>query len=115
MTRSTLCSIVLAACVGVPLAACNTTGSMTSTSPGYASQSYTPSNFKLPEGRGCTASIARWKAVQQNDYASGNVNPTVYKEIQGDIEKASAACSSGRDNEAIATVTSSRRRHGYPG
>ena len=52
----------------------------------------TPSSFRLPEGAGCTADIARWQAIQDNDLNSGHVNPKVYEQIQGDIKQASSAC-----------------------
>lgn len=115
MTRSTLIpgirwALLAGACMA--LAGCDAMG--TSTAPGYATQAYTPPNFKLPEGKGCSAAVSRWQAVQQNDYASGNVNVSVYKQIQGEIAKAADACSAGRDAEATAMVAASRRRHGYP-
>jgi hypothetical protein len=104
---------------GLLLAGCNTT----STSPpaastpapsAYATQSYTPQNFVLPGGSGCAADIARWQAIQNNDYASGNIGLPVYKQIKQEIAAASAACSAGRDAEASSMIASSRRRHGYP-
>lgn len=100
---------------GGVLAGCNSMGTTTaSTGSGYASRSYTPQSFKLPEGKGCSGAVARWEAVQQNDYASGNVNADVYKQIQGELSRAADACSAGRDAEAIRMVAESKRRHGYP-
>ena len=77
-------------------------------------QAYTPNNFRLPEGAGCSGDIARWQAVQANDYASGNVNLRVYNQIQNEIARAAEACSAGRDGEARKLVASSKSRHGYP-
>ncbi len=73
-----------------------------------------PPGFKLPEGAGCTGAIARWKAIQDNDLATGHVGKSVYDRIQKDIAQASAACEAGRDGEAQAMVRASRVRNGYP-
>jgi hypothetical protein len=82
---------------------------------GYATQPFTPPNFQMPEGSGCAGDIARWKAVQENDYASGNVGLKIYNQIKGEIARAEAACSAGHDSQASAMVSASKRRHGYPG
>jgi hypothetical protein len=83
--------------------------------PGYATRPFTPPNFQMPEGAGCAGDIARWKAVQENDYASGNVGLKIYDQIKGEIARAEAACSAGHDSQASAMVSASKRRHGYPG
>ncbi len=81
---------------------------------GYGIQRYTPKDFHLPEGAGCSGAVARWQAVQANDYASGNVNLKIYGQIQDEIARAAAACAAGREAEAEKLVASSRSRHGYP-
>ena len=81
---------------------------------GYGVERYTPKDFRLPEGAGCSGDIARWQAVQANDYASGNVNLRVYNQIQNEIARAAEVCSAGRDAEARKLVASSKARHGYP-
>jgi hypothetical protein len=104
----------------ISLAACNTPASAPQgSSPPPAAYSnlpagVSPPGFKLPEGAGCTGSIARWKAIQDNDLATGHVGQSVYARIQKDIEQASAACQAGRDGEAQAMVRASRVRNGYP-
>ena len=80
----------------------------------YGVQRYTPKNFRLPDGTGCAGDVARWQAVQANDYASGNVNLRIYGEIQGEIARAAAACAAGRDAESRKLVATSKSRHGYP-
>jgi hypothetical protein len=72
-------------------------------------------DFQLPAGAPCAGDIERWKAVQANDHKTGQVDDAVYSQIAGEIANASAACQSGRDGEARAMVSASRRRHGYPG
>ena len=81
----------------------------------YATQPFTPQNFRMPEGEGCAGDVARWKAVQENDYVSGNIGLTIYHQIQGEIARAAAACQAGHDGEARALVHASKARHGYPG
>lgn len=82
---------------------------------GYATEAYTPKSFKMPEGDGCAGDVARWKAVQDNDYASGNIGLPVYHQIQAEIARADQACRAGHDGEARALVHASKARHGYPG
>lgn len=116
-------TLALAALAAGALAGCHSTGpsavAVAAPPPaapsGYATQAYTPQGFKLPEGGGCSGDIARWQAIQDNDYKSGNVSLAVYNQIKGDIASASAACSAGRDAEARRIISSSRARHGYPG
>lgn len=86
----------------------------TDPSPGYATRPFTPKDFHLPEGSGCSADVARWQAIQDNDYRSGNIGLPVYHRIQNEISQAAAACSGGRDAQASAMVRASRARHGYP-
>ncbi len=76
---------------------------------------YTPPDFQMPAGAGCTGDIARWQAVQDNDKKMGQVNDAVAAEIASEISAASSACQAGRDGEARAMVATSKRRHGYPG
>ena len=96
------------------LAGCNASAP-TAMAPQPASSSFTPPDFKLPEGRGCSGDVARWQAIQENDLNTGHVNQKVYEEIQREIAAAASACKAGRDAEASAMVTASKRRHGYPG
>lgn len=107
------CLRIFAFALVLPLA---TSGarSQTDPSPGYATQPFTPKNFHLPEGSGCSGDVARWQAIQDNDYRSGNIGLPVYHRIQSEIEQAAAACSGGRDAQASAMIRASRARHGYP-
>jgi len=124
ISRFTISRLVLAIAAAGAVAGCHSTGpsAVASVAPppaptpsGYATQPYTPQGFKLPEGSGCSGDIARWQAIQDNDYKSGNVNLTVYNQIKGEIASASAACAAGRDGEARQMISASRARHGYPG
>ncbi len=79
-----------------------------------ASLRYTPPDFQLPQGAGCSGDVARWQAIQENDRQMGHVTLPVYTQIQSEISQAAAVCQAGRDGEARGLVTASKRRHGYP-
>ena len=100
--------------LSLALAGCNASAPA-AMAPQPASSNITPPDFKLPEGRGCSGDVARWQAIQENDLNMGHVNQKVYDEIQREITAAASACQAGRDSEARAMVSASRRRHGYPG
>lgn len=110
-------SLWCAAASALLLAACNSNApppQASAPAPSNAAAGVTPSSFRMPEGAGCSADIARWKAIQDNDLATGHVSKSVHDRIQTDINQASAACAGGRDSEARAMVRASRVRNGYP-
>jgi hypothetical protein len=74
----------------------------------------TPSNFRLPEGQGCSGDISRFRAVQDNDLQTGHVNRQVYDRIRGEIDQAAGLCSAGNDAGARAAIAATKRRYGYP-
>ena len=107
--------VVLASLLlSLALAGCNASAPVASAVQ-PASTSFTPADFRMPEGRGCSGDVARWQAIQQNDLNMGHVNQSVYNEISREIAVAASACQAGRDGEASAMITASKRRHGYPG
>ncbi len=69
--------------------------------------------FQMPGGSGCAGEIARYRAVQENDHASGNVAKSVYFQIQREIAAAEQVCSAGADAKASAMIRASQARHGY--
>ncbi|WP_244594531.1 hypothetical protein [Methylosinus sporium] len=98
------------------LAACNSAQPVAvAQAPAVATRSATPAGFDLPAGSGCANAIGRYRAIMDNDLAMGHVNQGVYATIQGEIDSAAAACSAGRDAQAVALVRASKARHGYPG
>lgn len=105
---------LLAVALGTPTLSSSIVLAQNSLPAGYGIQAYTPRDFRLPEGAGCSGDIARWQAVQANDYASGNVNLRVYNQIQNEIARAAQACSARHDGEARRLIASSKARHGYP-
>ena len=73
----------------------------------------TPPGFTLPGGEGCAGAIARYRAVQENDHASGNVAGGVYAQIQREIAAAEKVCAAGDDAKATQLIRASQSRHGY--
>ncbi len=99
---------------GFALAACNAPAPQASAPPAPGSVAVTPAGFQLPEGTDCSAKIARYRAVQDNDLSMGHVVQSVYNQIKRDTDAASRVCKAGRDAEAKSMVAASERRHGYP-
>jgi hypothetical protein len=100
--------------VSLGLAACNAPAPQTSAPPAPGSVAVTPPGFQLPEGTDCSAKIARYRAVQDNDLSMGHVVQSVYDQIKRETDAASKVCAAGRDAEAKSMVAASQRRHGYP-
>jgi hypothetical protein len=98
------------------LAACNQTSAPPPAAvQGQQASLVTPPGFQLPEGQGCSGEIARFRAVQDNDLATGHVNRTVHERIKGEIDQAAATCAAGNDAGARGQLAAVKRRHGYPG
>ena len=106
-----LAPLVLAACA---LAACNAPAPQASAPPAPGSVAVTPPGFQLPEGADCSAKIARYRAVQDNDLSMGHVTQSVYNQIKRETDAAQSVCAAGRDAEAKAMIVASEKRHGYP-
>jgi hypothetical protein len=101
------------------LAACNQEApapapQAAATPSGYATQSFTPQGFTLPGGAGCQGDVARFRAVMSNDYQTGNVKVSVYRQISDDIDRADHLCASGNGAQASALIRSTKSRFGYP-
>jgi hypothetical protein len=97
------------------LAGCNSARAPEPPAATVGARTVTPSDFRLPEGAGCSGAIARYRAVMDNDLAMGHVNRGVYDQIQHEIGEADGACGAGQDARATALVHASKSRHGYPG
>jgi hypothetical protein len=109
---------VSALVVGVALAGCNQSAApppAASVAQPQTGSLVTPANFRLPEGTGCSGDIARFRAVQDNDLATGHVNKTVHDRIGGEINQAAALCSAGNDAGARSALSATKKRFGYPG
>src|SRR5437764_377829 len=89
MRRLDMRSAFLAIAAALALAACNSTGpTATAPPPKAASIVVAPSNFQMPAGAGCSGDIARYRAVQDDDLAMGQIAQSVYKQIRAEIDAA---------------------------
>lgn len=77
--------------------------------------SITPPGFRLPEGSGCSADVARFRAIMKNDIETGHTTKSVFDQIEAEMQKADAMCASGNAGAASAHVRATRARFGYPG
>ena len=106
---------LMIAFAALALAACNATApAPQAAAPAPATTDVTPDNFKMPSGEGCAGDIARYRAIMDNDLSMGNVNKSVYNQIEKEIAEADAQCAAGHEAQARATIVASRKRHGYP-
>ena len=97
----------------IALAACNSTASSQNVSL-LGPTPNVPVVVAGAGGGGCADVIARFRAVAKSDSDTGNVGPSVYAQIDGEIKRAEAACAAGRDAEARGLIAASKARHGYP-
>jgi hypothetical protein len=102
--------LALAALAGLALAGCTQAGAP---EPSAAAAGVTPSGFALPAGSGCAGEIARYRAVVDNDLATGHVDRSVHARIAAELDRAAASCTAGRDAEAVRMVAATRSRFGY--
>jgi hypothetical protein len=79
----------------------------------FAQSPVTPPGFQMPAGAGCAGEIARYRAVMDNDFASGNVAKSVYLQVKREIDAAQKACAAGQEARASELVHASEARHGY--
>lgn len=62
---------------------------------------------------GCGDEIAAFRRVMESDAATGNMGRPVYNRMKPEVDRAAAACSGGRDAEALRMLAATKRRFGY--
>jgi hypothetical protein len=67
----------------------------------------------LPEKAACTNDLNRYQTVIWGDVTTGNLNRSVYDQIEADLNRAANACAQGHDGEARAIIRSTKLKHGY--
>ena len=111
MSRVQLIFAVLG--VALALGGCNETSANMGGPETSVATAAAPSSFRLPPGAPCAGEINRFHDVVKGDLETGNVERKVYDQIETDLHRAAAACSSGKGGEAHAIVAASKARHGY--
>lgn len=86
------------------LSACNTTGPAASAPPAVAAAT---------AAAGCAGEVSAYRAVMENDRTTGHVAESVYRRVEGEIERAAEACAAGRDAEAVRMLNATKARYGY--
>ncbi|MGL4322942.1 MAG: hypothetical protein ACRCTD_02790 [Beijerinckiaceae bacterium] len=109
--------LILSALLSLAAAACNTTAPQPAAQPTTTTSaaSVTPSTFRLPEGSGCAGDVARFRAVMDNDLATGHVSKSVHEKVTGEINQAASICQAGQDGPARGMIAATKKRYGYPG
>jgi hypothetical protein len=104
-------SVLLAA---LTLGGCNQTSGPTAPVATASPQAPTAPNWpKLPEGAACTNDLTHYQTVLDADVGTGNVNRSVYDQIETELVPAANACAAGHDSEAQAIIRSAKLKHGY--
>jgi len=67
----------------------------------------------LPETAACTKELTHYQTVLDADVSTGNLNRSVYGEIETDLARAANACANGKDGEAHAIIHATKIKHGY--
>jgi hypothetical protein len=104
--------LVLISAAAVALAGCNQTSS---SGPAPAMAAESAASVSLPAGAACTPRLERFRAVIENENRVGQVNPSVYRQVDAELTRAERACAAGRDAEAESMLAATKARHGYPG
>ncbi len=95
------------------LTGCNETARPVASAPPPPQSAQSPALAGLPPGAPCSSTIGAYQTVIKHDHDTGNVNDSVYHQIEDEISRAAGACSTGRDGEARSLVAASKERHGY--
>jgi hypothetical protein len=98
----------------IALCACNATSNGSAPPPlAAAPASAKPDWPPLPEGAKCAGDLKSYQSVLSADVGTGNLNQTVYDQVQTELGKAAQACAAGRDAEAESLIRATKQRHGY--
>ena len=73
----------------------------------------TPPESHLPQAGGCAGDIAQFRALQDNDLATGHVEKSVYDQIRTELAEADQACAQGDTLRAQGLLRAAKEKHGY--
>ncbi len=103
----------LAAFAALALCGCNQDAPVASAPPPPPQAAPAADFSNLPPGAPCSDKINRYQSVLLGDHQTGNVNDSVFAQIENELTEAAAACSAGHGGEALGLVRASEDRHGY--
>ncbi len=110
------CRLLGIASVCTFLAACQQTTPQSTPvmiAPSQPVSGVTPSSFRLPDGAGCVGDVARYRAVMDNDLATGHVSASVHGRVIAEINEADNVCRSGQDAQASRMIRATQVKFGY--
>lgn len=113
MRRIVLSGAIIGAAAG--LCGCNMSSGASDPAPVAAAPSSgapPPAWPPLPAAA-CADSLNSYQKVLTADVTSGNLNKTVYEQIEADLLRAANACAAGKDGEALGIIRSTKEKHGY--
>ncbi len=110
-TASLSTGVFLAA---VAISGCNQTSGSSAPVAAVAPQAPAHPDWpKFPEGAACAKDLNHYQTVLDADVGTGNVNRSVYDQIETDLSRAANECAAGHDGEARAIIRSTKLQHGY--
>jgi len=105
---------VFALIAGVGLAGCNlSSGSTTPVATATPQAPARPNWPPLPDGAPCTTELTHYQTILDADVSTGNVNRSVYDQIETELVPAANACANGKGGEALNMIRSTKVKHGY--
>lgn len=99
--------------IALALSACNEDAPVASAPPPPPPPAAPASFANLPPDAPCTTKINHYQSVLVADHETGNVNDSVFNQIEHELSDAAAACSAGRGGEAMNLIRASETKHGY--
>lgn len=105
---------LLAAALGLSLAACQTAAPPPAPSPEQAPTGVTPNTFRMPTGSGCAGEVDRFQAVMDNDLQTGHTTKGVHTRVSAEIDTARKSCAAGNEAGATSQIRATRTKFGYP-
>jgi hypothetical protein len=106
--------LIFPVAAALALCACNAASNGSAPPPVAAAPASTKPDWPtLPEAAKCTGDLKSYQSVLSADVKTGNLNQTVFDQVQTELGKAAQACAAGRDAEAESLIRASKQRHGY--
>jgi hypothetical protein len=97
----------------IALGGCNHTGTTARVAVAVPQAPARPAWPSLPENAACTKELTQYQTVLDADVSTGNLNRSVYDEIEAGLAQAANACANGKDGEAHAIIRTTKIKHGY--
>ncbi|HTV33241.1 MAG TPA: hypothetical protein VME69_09085 [Methylocella sp.] len=108
------CLAAFALFAGVLQAGCNlSSGGQTPVATATPQAPARPDWPKLPDGAPCTDALTHYQTILDSDVSTGNVNRSVYDQIEVELVPAASACAAGKSSEALNMIRKTKEKHGY--